>query len=452
MSPILSVLLVHDFLFAKKGISLPATHGLRSAVERHKGRIKSELTKSRIRRKIASLEELKSYIEAEFETWGDSSELPYPRWVRINTLKSSLDHQLNTTFSNYQHVSQLKDVRQKGCKRLFIDPHIPNLVAISPCNEISRCDAYKCGTIIFQDKASCFPAYLLDPYPRDGDIIDTCSAPGNKTTHLTAILQSRNSEQKTNAIKILAFEKSKVRSDTLKKMINMTGSDFMVEEYSGQDFLETNPRSPTFSNVGALLLDPSCSGSGIIGRDSIPELHLPSKQIPPDRGRAKQKKDLIFTSAKNIVKKKRKRDVTEDSAVLLDDDREIKELISSSELKNRLSVLSNFQLKLLLHAFQFPSAKKITYSTCSKYAEENELVILEALNSPNVRKAGWRILKREEQISGMRQWPIRGCQYVCGDNKDLAEACIRTNVGDEHGTMGFFVVGFVRDELPQSKD
>lgn len=50
ITPTLALLLVHDLFLAKRGIALPATHGLHSSIARHKARLSAELTKARIRR------------------------------------------------------------------------------------------------------------------------------------------------------------------------------------------------------------------------------------------------------------------------------------------------------------------------------------------------------------------------------------------------------------------
>ena len=39
-------------------------------------------------------------------------------------------------------------------------------------------------------QASCIPAYVLDP-PPGSIVIDACAAPGNKTTHLSAITRDK---------------------------------------------------------------------------------------------------------------------------------------------------------------------------------------------------------------------------------------------------------------------
>lgn len=41
-----------------------------------------------------------------------------------------------------------------------------------------------------KDMASCFSAIALDP-PQDAIVIDACSAPGNKTSHISALMHNR---------------------------------------------------------------------------------------------------------------------------------------------------------------------------------------------------------------------------------------------------------------------
>jgi len=89
-------------------------------------------------------------------------------------------------------------------------------------------------------------------------------------------------------------------------------------------------------------------------------------------------------------------------------------------------------------------------------------VVVKALCSPAARERGWRVLRRDEQVDGMRRWHRRGSLGTCRsilDEKDdtvklsaeeIAEACIRCEKGSEDGTMGFFVAGFVRDAVPES--
>src|SRR2546423_1587225 len=87
------------------------------------------------------------------------------------------------------------------------------------------------------------------------------------------------------------------------------------------DFTSLSPDDPQFAKVTSILLDPSCSGSGL--------LRLEDTSASP----------------------------------------------SASSLQTRLRNLSTFQQRLLKHALSFPSVEKVVYSTCSIHAEENEYVV-----------------------------------------------------------------------------
>ena len=420
----------------------------------------AELTKARLRKGFTSIEDLRQQIEA-----GRADEAPsgnvasginichasqdtsaeqwtHPRWVRINTIKTTVEEQLNTTFADYKPVESVKGLL-KTCsshdkKLLHVDINVPDLVALPPSADLSKTSAYLNGKIILQDKASCFPAYLLDPKPNDGNCVDACAAPGNKTTHLAAITQYEDAIQKPT---IYACERDKNRALTLEQMVRTAGAHTNVIIKASQDFLRTNPAQPPWNSVGALLLDPSCSGSGIVGRNDTFKVVLPSKES---------------NELSTPRSKKRKRKGPAKSNAVVAETPEVPEEIPISETKTldhlsvRLAALSAFQLKLLLHAFEFPRARKITYSTCSVHAEENEHVVLKALGSPIAKRRGWYILRRDEQISGMRAWEIRGDLQACKEVMDgegveqIAEACIRCEKGTKEGTQGFFVAAFAR--------
>lgn len=364
----------------------------------------------------------------------------HPRWIRINTLKSTLEDQLSTTFQEYQKVDAIQKVLSGTGKLLYVDEHIPDLVAVSPRFNFAKCEAYKAGNIILQDKASCFPAYLLDPQPEDGHLIDGCAAPGNKTTHLAALAKMHGSGVNQPVASIHAFEKDAKRAKTLEKMVKIAGSDSFTQIHPGHDFLRVDPSDDEYRKVGGIVLDPSCSGSGIVGRDDMPELHLPTAPGPKANGKIPNK------PTPSSARKRKRQDTEADSEnIMIDDDGNTTVVTSEKDLQARLEALSSFQLTILLHAFKFPAARKITYSTCSVHGEENEQVVRRALESDLARRRGWRILPRKAQVNGMQSWPVRGQVDLCDGDVEVADSCIRAYKDDGRGVMGFFVAAFVRD-------
>jgi putative methyltransferase len=104
---------------------------------------------------------------------------------------------------------------------------------------------------------------------------------------------------------------------------------------------------------------------------------------------------------------------------------------------------------------RFPQAQRITYSTCSVHFEENESVVFQALQSAVAKERGWTILRREQQVSGLKTWSKRGirddgklstgAEALIEAKEEILDACIRCEKGTENGTMGFFVAAFARD-------
>ena len=451
-------MLVHDLLLTKRGVSAPASHPLRLAVEKHKVRLNAEFTRIRVKKGFRSLHELRTHVEAgncraeqststnlqanKEQTNGHAKQYPHPRWVRINTINTSLDEQLDTTFADYASVSSIEELLSVDDsftrKKLHIDKHIPYLLAVSPFTDLSKSQAYWDGQIILQDKASCFPAYLLDPKVEKGACLDACAAPGNKTTHLVALLQQESQVLPKGTV--FACERDGARAMTLRQITKTAGVEHSVTIKAKQDFLQLNPDSAPWNAIGSILLDPSCSGSGIVGREEGFQVDLPQKEAKfPAKSHSRKRKYATTIESSP-------------SALEFAEETSINENKEADQLSTRLTSLSTFQLKLLLHAFKFPRAHKIVYSTCSIYAEENEQVVMKALDSSTAKERGWRILPRNEQISGMRAWEIRGDVQACRkfaspDVADpVAEACIRCDKGTSHGTQGFFVAGFVRQD------
>ncbi|KAF9695603.1 hypothetical protein EKO04_006342 [Ascochyta lentis] len=450
LTPILALLLTHDLLLSKSGVAAHKDHVLRLAITRHKARLSAELTKARIRHGFPTLDAFRVAInngELEEADEEEAEKTRHPRWVRVNTIKSSLEAQLNSTFKGYAKVESIGEIltARGGKKVYFADPNIPDLLALPSRVDLSKTPAYTNGEIIFQDKASCFPAYLLDLKEDEGDVIDGCAAPGNKTTHAAAIVSSHGKQQK-----VIAFERDKGRTAILQKMVKLAGADSIVTVKGTSDFIAAKPNSPEYEHVTAILLDPSCSGTGIVGRDDAIKLHLPSPT------------STAHEPAKPSKSKKRKR--TTDASTPADpstaftlslDDTAAEEvpLATTDKLTDRLTALSTFQLHILTHAMRFPSAQKITYSTCSIHFEENEGVVFQALATSVAKERGWTVLRRDAQVSGMQEWERRGTWEEGKVNgsvvdevtrREVLDSCIRCEKGTGEGTMGFFVAAFVR--------
>jgi len=227
------------------------------------------------------------------------------------------------------------------------------------------------GKVFLQGKASCMVAVALCPKP-GWKVIDACAAPGNKTVHLAALMNGQGG--------IIACELNKERAKTLQNTIRRSGAN-NIQTVNG-DFLDIDSNDPSYAEVRAILLDPSCSGSGI----------------------STERLDYLLPS--------HSRDDQDDAST------------SSRVLK-----LSAFQKKALSHALSFPSVERVVYSTCSIHQAENEDVVNAVL--PLATSLGF------ELATPFPQWHRRGLPVFEG-----SEHLLRTD--PEDGLEGFFISLFVR--------
>ncbi|KAG8740795.1 hypothetical protein FRC10_003904 [Ceratobasidium sp. 414] len=221
-----AVLLVHDLLFTPGGIQ--AGDGpIKQAVHRHRTRLQAELAKLKIRKKVQSNKELGQPADPRAAT--------IPRYLRVNRNKWSTQDAINYYTSKAYTMS--KSLGTPSQNQIIFDKHVPDLFIFNSGYAIHSDAAYNSGKMIAQDKASCFPALVLNPPALDDTyVIDATAAPGNK---------------------IFAFERNKRRFETLEQMVRKAGCE-NVEPVLG-DFLAQDPGDSRFAKVTHI-------GSGIVNR------------------------------------------------------------------------------------------------------------------------------------------------------------------------------------------
>ncbi|XP_004399148.1 PREDICTED: probable 28S rRNA (cytosine-C(5))-methyltransferase isoform X2 [Odobenus rosmarus divergens] len=260
-----------------------------------------------------------------------------PRFVRVNTLKTSLDDAVDyfkrQGFSYQGRASSLEDARALRGRCFLLDPLLPELLVFPAQMDLHDHPLYRAGHLILQDKASCLPAALLAP-PPGAHVIDACAAPGNKTSHLAALLKNQG--------KIFAFDLDAGRLASMATLLARAGVSCC--ELAEEDFLAVSPSDQRYRQVQYILLDPSCSGSGMPAR----QLEEPGAGTPS---------------------------------------------------KARLQALAGFQQRALRHALTFPSLQRLVYSTCSLCQEENEDVVCDALQQ---NPGTFRL------VPVLPSWPHRG--------------------------------------------
>ncbi|EYC07797.1 hypothetical protein Y032_0069g400 [Ancylostoma ceylanicum] len=259
---------------------------------------------------------------------GESTEatVVIPRYARINTLKWTSEEAIETLTSEDWKVVEVspeddfaKCVGNMAEDEVLIDPHVGNLLIFPHSNDFHRYWLVEQRYLILQDKASCLPAFLLAPSP-GSHVFDTCAAPGMKTSHVASIVGETG--------KVWAMDRSEERVAIMNQILEECGVQ-NASVFHG-DFLKTDVTDKKFSKVKYAIVDPPCSGSGMVKR--------------------------------------------------------MDELTGGNADKGRLEKLKNLQAMILKHALKFPNLQRAVYSTCSIHEEENEQVVDEVLLDTYVRQ------------------------------------------------------------------
>lgn len=319
--------------------------------------------------------------------------------MRVNTLKQSVEEAINNfrdegwTFVRYTEKDDYKGFIQKvsslAPEEFMVDLHVKELLIFPPKTEFHNHNAYKEGFIMLQDKvsyfcaffshfkcaafqASCLSAQLLNP-SSGSTVLDMCAAPGMKTTQLAALLNNTGT--------VFAVEFNQKRFETLNKMIEASGAT-CVKTINRDVITITEKECP---NVEYILVDPSCSGSGILDRIS--------------HNKTEEKMNLY-----------------------------------------RLEKLAGFQIKILKHALNnFRHAKRVVYSTCSIYQQENEEVVKEVLAS----------CKNYKLVPAQKLLNAPWTNFGSPDYKNIGKYCLYARPNIDY-TSGFFVAVFERLEGDES--
>jgi 16S rRNA (cytosine967-C5)-methyltransferase len=108
------------------------------------------------------------------------------------------------------------------------------------------------GFVVIQDIGAMMIARVLNPQPGEM-ILDYCSAPGGKATHLAALMSNQG--------KVVALELHDHRVELIKRLANRTGATMIqtIQHDGTKPFGQPN-------SFDRILLDAPCSGTGVLGR------------------------------------------------------------------------------------------------------------------------------------------------------------------------------------------
>ncbi|KKP65655.1 MAG: RNA methylase, NOL1/NOP2/sun family [candidate division WS6 bacterium GW2011_GWE1_34_7] len=176
--------------------------------------------------------------------------LPRARILSIFNQRAKTTIRLNSLRGDVRETYKLLKAR---AYELTSIPWAPNTYFVNNRDkaEISQVEEYRQGRFYIQDLSSILVTIILNPKPKD-KILDMCSAPGSKTTHIADLTN--------NKADIMANELEVSRTNSLRNVIDQFGAEnTKITLSDGRDFGKKYP--DYFDKV---LLDAPCSGEGRI--------------------------------------------------------------------------------------------------------------------------------------------------------------------------------------------
>ncbi|KAH0899981.1 hypothetical protein HID58_049549 [Brassica napus] len=182
-------IICYDILFGKE---TPSIGDAEKFLVRRKDALLSGLATLLVRKRVKSVEELLDHSQLN----GHIKQ----RYVRVNTLKMDVD-------SAVKELEKLYKVQK--------DETVPDLLVMPPGSDLHAHPLVMNGRIFLQGKGSSMVAAALQP-EAGWEVIDACSAPGNKTVHLASLMKGQG--------KIIACELNEERVKRLEQTIKLSGA------------------------------------------------------------------------------------------------------------------------------------------------------------------------------------------------------------------------------------
>ncbi|GAJ08595.1 unnamed protein product, partial [marine sediment metagenome] len=162
-----------------------------------------------------------------------------PLVIRTNTLKISR--------------SDLKEILEKENISVREGLFTEEALQVKRLPNVTKFPTYREGLFQIQDEASILVSHLLDPSP-DESVIDVCSAPGGKTTHLAQLMANKGS--------LLAMDSNKLRLLTVKDNCQRLGIDIVRTRQNNGAILAEK----YLKTADKVLIDVPCTGLGVLRR------------------------------------------------------------------------------------------------------------------------------------------------------------------------------------------
>ncbi|CCF60165.1 hypothetical protein KAFR_0J00970 [Kazachstania africana CBS 2517] len=197
------------------------------------------------------------FSPAEAVEFFEANEVARPITIRTNTLKTRRRDLAQTLVNRGVNLQPIGNWTKVGLQ--IFDSQVP----------IGATPEYLAGQYILQAASSFLPVIALDPQENER-ILDMASAPGGKTTYISALMKNTGC--------VFANDANKNRTKSLIANIHRLGcTNTIVCNYDAREFPKV------IGGFDRILLDAPCSGTGVIGKDQSVKVSRTEKdfiQIP----------------------------------------------------------------------------------------------------------------------------------------------------------------------------
>jgi 16S rRNA (cytosine967-C5)-methyltransferase len=192
--------------------------------------------------------------------------LPAETALRVNTLQSDIE----TVASELPLATRT-------------DPELPEALVIDGPFDTHGSPLWSAGALLAQARGSMLVARILDPQPGER-VLDLCAAPGNKSTHIAALMGGEG--------EVVAVEHSRRRAEALSRNVRRLGAHSVRVEVS--DAAAPRAGEDQFDRV---LVDPPCSGLGTL--QGHPDLRWRTSEEEVER-HAKLQGEILASAARAL--------------------------------------------------------------------------------------------------------------------------------------------------------
>jgi 16S rRNA (cytosine967-C5)-methyltransferase len=196
---------------------------------------------------------------------------PAAMWIRTNTLKTTR--------------AELKQILEKEGLTVNESRHTPEGLKIENAVNLHKLKSFQQGLFTVQDESSMLVALAAEPAPGQR-VLDVCSAPGGKTTHMAQLMKNKGT--------IYACDIHKHRLDLIAENCKRLGISNV--ELVQQDGTKLTKRWQEPFDV--VLCDVPCSGLGVLGRRADARWAKESEDIA---GLCKIQKKILEEAAQLVV-------------------------------------------------------------------------------------------------------------------------------------------------------